>query len=299
VDYRVDGSNADRRIPRNRVRHELLPLLAREFAPAIVNTLARTAVLARDDAEALEEIAAAAYPTVVQREGDVVSLDARVAELPRAVARRIVRRAFGPAGPGGLAFEHVEAILRLCQAPPSTGGLDLPGFRLERGPSHVVATPPAPGRRRRRRGWLGALETALEPRRDARGVELPVPGKAVVGEGLGTITATLEPGMVPAGVQGYEEVRVELDRLVLPLRVRFRRPGDRFRPAGAPGRRKLQDVFVDRKVPRALRDRIPLVVDAHDAIVWVVGHGIAEEYRVPPSATGVLLLKFSPVGGLV
>ena len=58
----------------------------------------------------------------------------------------------------------------------------------------------------------------------------------------------------------------------MPLAVRFRRPGDRFRPPGLGGRsKKLQDYFVDRKVPRADRDRVPLVVDGDDRIVWVVG----------------------------
>ena len=128
---------------------------------------------------------------------------------------------------------------------------------------------------------------------------LPVPGEVVVGDGLGLLSAMVESSMEPAGVKPYEGVRIDLDRLAMPLRVRFRRPGDRFRPAGAPGRRKLQDVFVDRKVPRAQRDSTPLVVDAYDRIVWVVGHGIAEEYRVSPATTGVLLLKFSPLGGLV
>jgi tRNA(Ile)-lysidine synthase len=60
---------------------------------------------------------------------------------------------------------------------------------------------------------------------------------------------------------------------------------------GAPGRRKLQDLFVDRKVPRGARDRVPVVVDRAGRIVWVVGHGIADECRVTVAGAGVVLLK--------
>jgi tRNA(Ile)-lysidine synthetase-like protein len=80
--------------------------------------------------------------------------------------------------------------------------------------------------------------------------------------------------------------------------TRYRRPGDRFRPLGMRGHRKLQDVFVDAKVSRELRDRVPLVVDATDRIVWVVGHGIAADACAAGRATGVLLLGFRRLGGL-
>jgi tRNA(Ile)-lysidine synthase len=83
----------------------------------------------------------------------------------------------------------------------------------------------------------------------------------------------------------------------LPLAVRTRRAGDRFRPLGAPGARKLQDFFVDRKVPRAERDTVPLVVDGRDRIVWVVGESVAEEFRVTDPTQAVILLKVRHLGG--
>jgi tRNA(Ile)-lysidine synthase len=83
----------------------------------------------------------------------------------------------------------------------------------------------------------------------------------------------------------------------LPLAVRSRRPGDRFRPLGAPGGRKLQDFLVDRKVPREKRDTVPLVVDGRDRIVWVVGQSVAEDFRVTDPSLGVILLKVRHLGG--
>ena len=64
------------------------------------------------------------------------------------------------------------------------------------------------------------------------------------------------------------------------------------------GARKLQDFLVDRKVPRAKRDRLPLVVDGRDRIVWVVGHTVADDYRVTDPKEAVLLLKVRYLGEL-
>ena len=75
--------------------------------------------------------------------------------------------------------------------------------------------------------------------------------------------------------------------------------GDRVRPAGLHGRRKkLQDLLVDRKVPRETRDSLPLVVDGNDRIVWVVGQAVAEDFRVTAPSQGVILLKARRLGGL-
>jgi tRNA(Ile)-lysidine synthase len=62
--------------------------------------------------------------------------------------------------------------------------------------------------------------------------------------------------------------------------------------------KKLQDLFVDRKVPRELRDTVPLVVDGNDRILWVVGHAATGEFRVTEPLQGVLLLKARRLGGL-
>jgi tRNA(Ile)-lysidine synthase len=79
------------------------------------------------------------------------------------------------------------------------------------------------------------------------------------------------------------------------LAVRNRRPGDRFRPVGLNGRKKLQDYFVDLKIARSDRDTVPIIVDETDRIVWVAGYGIDEAFRVTDPAQAVLILKLRQV----
>ena len=84
---------------------------------------------------------------------------------------------------------------------------------------------------------------------------------------------------------------IDRDKAAGPLRVRGRRPGDRFRPLGAAGEKKLKKFFIDRKVPRHLRESIPLVVAADGAIAWVVGHRIADGFKLSGHDRAILQLK--------
>jgi tRNA(Ile)-lysidine synthase len=90
---------------------------------------------------------------------------------------------------------------------------------------------------------------------------------------------------------------VRLDLCRGSLAVRNRRPGDRFRPIGLDGQKKLQDYFVDLKVARAERDAVPLVVDETDRIVWVAGYGIDDAFRVTDRAQEVIILTLKALGG--
>ena len=108
------------------------------------------------------------------------------------------------------------------------------------------------------------------------------------------MSARLEEGpVVEYPPRDATEATIQARAIVQPLSVRTRRPGDRLRPLGAPGHRKLQDLFVDRKIPRAGRDRVPIVVDAAGRIVWVAGVTIADEYRVTTPSGGVVVLKLN------
>jgi tRNA(Ile)-lysidine synthase len=87
-----------------------------------------------------------------------------------------------------------------------------------------------------------------------------------------------------------EKVMVDGGEIGSQLIVRYRRPGDRLQPLGAPGRRKVQDVLVDRKVPRDDRDVLPIVTTVSGRIVWVAGEVLADPFRVTPLTRSVVVL---------
>ncbi len=220
-----DPSNRSPRYLRNRIRRDLLPQLE-ALAPGLERRLARTAALLRDDDRLLERLARRVVP------GDTAS--APVGPLraaPLAVRRRALRRLWRAATGSrrGLGAEHVESLVALLRR-RAPGSIDLP--------AGVVATVA-----------YGRIELAAALP-DARGA---APFEPIVVEGDGAYDL---PG------RGVLELRwAATSKPPWPLEVRTRRPGDRFRPAGGRGGKKLKAWLIDHKVPRARRDALVVVAD--------------------------------------
>ena len=280
--FREDESNEDVAIPRNRVRHELLPIL-RAFSPRVIDVLAREAEIAREDEDFLSRAAIDLRPGIVLTSKHGITLEAEpLRALHPALASRIVREALEQAAPGHFfGRDHIRAVLALAtesaRAPGS--GVDVPGVHVRRAGGRLMLE-------------VAAETPGIQPFENSFRVPLSIPGEV-----------SLQGWAVSASTEGAVQftpatVAVAASVVKLPLAVRSRQPGDKFRPLGMGGRgRKLQDFLVDRKVPRKERDTLPLVVDSDDRIVWVVGHSVAEDFRVTGASQGVILLKARRLGG--
>jgi tRNA(Ile)-lysidine synthase len=289
IDWVQDASNEDVAIPRNRVRAELLPLLEARFNPRVVDVLADEAEIAREEWQWLQTSAAALLSAACRREADTLRLDAGLIQrAPLAIARLALQQAMAEVSGGKpVGLEHVTAALEICRA--EAGAIDAPGHRLERQGSDVVL------RGRLGRGTAGSVAPAFS-------YLLPVPGEVKVPEANCSVSASTAVSAWDVADQigtGDLTHLVPVDRCAGPLAVRNRRTGDWFRPPGLGGRKKLQDFFVDRKVPRERRDAIPLVVNERDRIVWVAGHSADAEFLVQDPAQAVIILRLRLWGGSV
>lgn len=293
--YVDDETNDDVTIPRNRVRAELIPLLVNRFNPAIVDVLAHQAELSREvwawlDAAAADFEKGDGSTVTSFPELDVARLRAAAPALRRFV---LWRKMSEVAGGRPVSFGHVDAVLQLLES--ESGGVDAPGHRVERrGPVLVFIS-------RRHQDEGRGHEDSGSPVNLFQ-YPLSIPGEVQLFEAGYVVAAELPGGdaamgdlSAPARAGRGPLALVRRDRCGGPLAVRNRRPGDRFRPVGLVGHKTLQDYFVDRKVARAGRDRVPLVVDESDRIVWVAGHGIDEAFRVTDPAQSVLLLRLRQV----
>jgi len=278
-----DASNEDVSIPRNRVRAELLPLLIGRFNPSIVDVLADEADLAREEWRWMRTVADDAFARVVRIGAEAATTVDMVelAGLPIALARMVARRALlERSAEGSISFAHVEQVLRLARedGPP----FDLPGQRVQRIGSAIVLTNKPEGHR------ANLFRYSLSIPGEVR---IPEAGALVSAERAESAgQARADAGMSAAGATAIVQFAKSDGRLT----VRNRRPGDRFRPLGLGGGKKLQDFFVDRKVARQTRDSVPLVVDESDRIIWVAGHTIDERFRVTDPAQGVVVLRLKP-----
>ncbi len=103
---------------------------------------------------------------------------------------------------------------------------------------------------------------------------------------------TVTPAQKPAARQKNSlSVSADRSRVKEPLSVRFRKPGDRFRPLGMNQEQKLSDFFINRKVERTLRDQVPLVTDRDGQIIWVGGYEISDTVKETGQTTEWVHLK--------
>ena len=282
--FREDASNQDTSIPRNRIRHELLPVINR-LAPGGLAALARTARLAADDEAVLQSRATVAAGFVVSHDADGVRLRrGLLVALPPAIGRRVIRGGIErvvPLEAPRLTSGHIESVWRSVL----DGGrrrIDLPGVRVDVAPDAVWLR----GVAGERQSGDGCPEFAYP---------LEVPGVLTVPEAGWSISAERRDQNAAEGVELCVGPRAAL-RIVVPaslvgdaVTVRNRRPGDRIKPIGGSGRKKVQDLLVDQKVPRDKRDRVPVVVGADGRVVWVVGVAMADEFRVTAPQSEVVV----------
>ena len=276
--FRRDETNADPRYVRNRIRHKLLPYLERNYGPGLPESLGRLADISREEDEFLEAVAGHAFARLLSRRraGRSPSLDAtRLADLSPALARRCVRLFLAELKGDLLAigFDDVEAVRGLAEGETVT----LPGGLVLRHVHGALAQAPA------------APEPASRPDYfylwDGRG-RLPVPeaGMAFAGRRLRS------PGAPRPAYDDAASAICDLDALTLPLAVRPRLEGDRYKPFGAPGRKKLKEILRAKRIPAAERGALPVFCSGEE-IVWAPGLPVADAFKVTPATKRVLEIR--------
>ena len=274
-----DETNADLSHPRNRVRHELLPLLASRYRPSVARVLARTADVAIHDDAMLEQMAEHALtPLVTLGHGsarlDAAGQRAHQVALQRRAARRMLVLAGAPRAPG---HGDIERLLDVC-AVAGPVACQAAGLRVERFSADAVLF---------KRDGATAVDMTWPDR------VLPVPGAVPLPE-LGYGCGILATGPIKhegAGEPSRFRVVVAAHVADGTMVVRCRRPGDRIQPVGLGGTKTLQDLMVDRKVPRDKRSRIPVVTDSSGTIIWVVGLAVAAQ-AAASARDDVIVLTF-------
>ena len=255
--WREDPSNASDAYARNRVRADLLPVL-RSLHPAAEANVLRTLALLRDEAAVLD----AAVDLALTDE------QAALAALPPALARLCLQRLADGAADGAAPAVGSRAPELLALG----GGQGSAALDLGEGLRAVAEY----GRLRFERA--GAESQAAAAR-------LELPGRASFAGG--ELSCEVGPDLA------IGDGTLDLDALAAPLEVRPWRPGDRMRPLGLGGSRSLQDLFTDRKVPRARRARTPVVLSDGE-IAWVPDVATGERFRVGPGTRRRARLAWRP-----
>jgi len=297
---RIDASNLSLSPLRNRIRHQLMPLL-QSYNPRVAEALLRTARIAGDDLAFLDKESARLWDRIAQRQGETIILDKEgFLKLPPALKRHLLRAAIeGLLGSlKDIETRHIEEIMAALTKPAGKK-LSLPGglvFAIEYN-RYLLGVDPAalspfpilsdefvlkiPGETLFL-GWR-VEATAISPS--------VVKGKP---EGAVAPSETITPLPLDKGM-GLMDNRFtayfDLDKTGDKVVVRHHQPGDRFQPLGMSQPKKLGEFMIDAKIPHAWRQRVPIVCSPQH-ILWVVGWRIDDRVKVTENTRQILRLKF-------
>jgi len=274
IPWRTDQSNSENSFRRNSIRNSLIPFIRENYNPSIVDTLGRLANIARSENEFLDSLmekAASSWDPLPGR-GMKIPTGELLGHHP-ALRKRIIKSALEGLSPvkGGISHEHISAVLKAAGGKEPGVSLDLPfGISARREYDFlVIERRPAEGK---------PFEYAV-----------PIPGTLMLAEAGMAFRFELMHS-IPGNFGDSWRAYMDMDKIVHPLVFRNARPGDRIEPFGMEGKKKLQDVFTDTKVPRARRKLIPVLADAC-SVLWVPGVVSSRRTRVTANTGKVLSVE--------
>lgn len=273
ITYHQDHSNFSREYERNKLRLELIPLIESKHNPRFRHHLAQLADIAGAEDQELADQVRRMLPDLAYGKYGVTHLKRdKFCRLSLAFQRRVLQSLISEArqSPQWASFEHIET-LRALILHNDCFTYKLPQLTVIGESNNIV---------------FGEPQTPeWEPG------PLPVPGTVSAGDfRIRTEIVALDRDYTCDG-QGED---FALDALRLPLVYRRRQPGDAMQVFGGTGKKKIKDLMIEAKIPRYLRDHIPVICDQED-ILWVCGVRRSEKGRVTPDTKAILRIILEDV----
>jgi tRNA(Ile)-lysidine synthase len=283
---RVDSTNMETVYTRNKIRLDLIPYIDKLFNSNIVESISRMSLLIRDDYDYLEEHLSKIYEQyIIKSQDNAVWLNIKeFLKANPALQKRLIRRAIKQVKGNLKDVEgvHLESALALCKDGRTGSQIHLPdNIRVLKSYEAVKI--------------FVHDDTASQPVFD---LPLKIPGITNIEALQASIKVSL--GKSPLIIEDYRNIRYnslvqffDHDSLGNELRVRNRGSGDRFKPYRSRGTKKLKEYFIDKKIPRDIRNTIPLIAKGNE-IAWIIGYGISDKFKVTENTKSILRVEYNP-----
>jgi len=283
VKWIMDSSNLKTVYLRNKLRKELIPALKR-FNPNIISHLAKISSDFRDDDSFLNAIAMKIWKRVadVSRSKVCINIPLLLSTSP-SIQKRLIMRSIKEilGSTRGISHSHYEMILEAAQSRSPNLEIVLPGdLRAERQYSKLILT------KGRTRGKSHGHGLTFQ-------IPLKIPGITRI-EGLGfkVKARIIRKGIGLSQLRKTPPEQAYFDQkdIIPPLVLRGFQPGDRIQPFGLKGEKKVKDLFIEKKVPRSLRVKVP-ILDSGAGILWVLGLRQSEKGRVRKGTRNIIHME--------
>ncbi len=279
--YRIDSSNEDMRFTRNRIRHNLIPFLKEEYNPEIVETLARTAQILSEEDSFLDSL----ISEIIRREAKIKNGSVEISlellkHLAPALSRRIIRRSiqFIRGNLRKITFKDIEKAREIMVKSKGNRNLLLPsGINVKIYKDSIT---------------LAASSDSDPIYKDTQQV-LNIEGLTEISHHAVLVEAKVmkrEDFKDDLKAGSSEKAFLDFEKTGAKLSIRTIKKGDFFHPFNSPGRKKVSDYFIDKKVPQEKRKET-LIVTSKDHIVWIAGYQIDDRFKIDRDTKKVLILK--------
>ena len=292
LSWREDSSNADLRFARNRIRHDVMPELARHFNPQVELALAGTAELAAAEEDYWEKEIEPVYAEITKRTrlGWVLAVSA-LKTRHLAVQRRLIRRAASELRGGlrGLEMSHVDAILDLCRSEQGHDRVLVPELDALRSFDQLLLSRP---------GTLSGEARGYQCNLSfGERCELPFQAGFISIEWLNSearICANFKEDQELSEVVDLDGRQIGVADQPGSLAVRNWEPGDQLHRAGHQGAEKIKSLFQEYRVPLWQRRHWPVLVFENE-IVWARWFGCAHKFKRSEDSRNIVRVSFRSV----
>ncbi len=274
ISYVEDSTNKENTYNRNKIRNLLIPEIENNYNPNFKEALINLSNLAVEDSEFLDSYTASTYKGLSNREKDstIISLDDFKKEsLP--IKRRLIRRVFllENGNINNLSFKNVEDINNLSQGPTGKAIENVNGLRIRTSYNDLIFEK----NKKNNDNEPNLLYTNLNK------------GINIINDNL---SLSIEDSIEIS--QSLSEITIPKDLITGSLVLRNRKEGDKLRPLGLNGTKKLKDIFIDKKIPRDKRDNYYILSD-EERIYWVLGLVKSEDTRMKSSKDQYIKIKIN------
>jgi len=275
---RFDSSNQKNIYSRNIIRNKIFPVVEKKINNKAKEVIARTSNLLAAENEFLEKLTFQKYKKILKNKSDneiVIDLN-KFENIDQVLQRRIFRQIYKQLNENldGLYLEHIFEIEKLLSNHKTGRGVDIAsGIRVVISYSDLV--------------FLKKDKLLLEL---TNKIEIKS-GKIIEIDKKRSLTAEIIEKKDFSFSENPQQAAFDYDKLNLPLFIRNRKIGDKFRPLGMSGKKKVKDILIDKKVPKYERDQLLLIVDSEDNIIWLAPYKIADNYKISQETDKVLILR--------
>lgn len=277
---RIDKTNLENVYSRNKVRLDILPYMKENFNEDIIQTLNRMAIILQKDDEYINKQCQKAFNKYCQLKNDTLIIDKKIFSLDQAIVTRIIKKSFIDYSKKYINFEmkHIYDVIYLSER-GTNKKIDLPNDIIAEniyGNIHL----------KRKNNLINSNENR----------EISISIKDLSNNTLEFMGYTVKIEVVNKNnnieFSNNDLIKYfDYDNIVDEIIIRTRRDGDKIRPFGMSGNKKVKDIFINNKVPIEDRDKVPIICFDNN-IAWIVGYKVSEDYKITSKTKKIIKITF-------